>query len=125
MKLEYLALDTSVERLVRRKPKSKVKDKKGKGKDVDTIGLSVQHLAEVVMNGPSLGGGWGSGSDTLGGSLTNGYDWESSGDDEGDGLSMSAVSTKTGLKVETVEGIRFCDVSGVRIFERDVLSGRL
>jgi hypothetical protein len=123
MKLEYLALDTSVERLVRRKPKSKVKDKKGKGKDIDSISLSVQHLSDVVMNGPGLG--WGSGSDTLGGSLMNGYDWESSADDDANGLGMSAISMTTGLRVETIEGIRFCDVVGVRIFERDVLSGRL
>lgn len=32
---------------------------------------------------------------------------------------------KAGLKVETVEGVRFGDVTGVRIFERDVVGGRL
>jgi len=39
--------------------------------------------------------------------------------------SEDEYSGKLGLKVETVEGLRFSDVVGVRIFEKDVLLGRL
>jgi hypothetical protein len=35
------------------------------------------------------------------------------------------ISGKHGLKLETIEGIRFCDVTGVRIFKKDALDGRL
>jgi hypothetical protein len=35
------------------------------------------------------------------------------------------ISGKIGLKVETMDGLRFCDVTGVRIFEKDILGGRL
>src|SRR6266536_3734708 len=63
MKLEYLALDSSVERLVRRKvstSKTEKKDQKGKGKDNSNVPL----LAELVY-GP--GGVWGEGSGMGGG----------------------------------------------------------
>jgi hypothetical protein len=94
MKLEYLALDLTVERLVRRPP-TKEAGKKAKGKEKDG-GLST-----------SVG-------------TANGEATESSDSDEDE-----EVGGKTGLKVETIDGIRFSDIDGVRIFEKDVLGGRL
>jgi len=124
MKLEYLALDTSVERLVRRKQpktgKEKAADKKGKGKAKGMDNTS-KALAELII-GLGSSSTWGDG----GSSSSNGlatpvlFEWQESSDDE-DPVAIS----KTGLKVETIEGIRFCDVTGVRIFETDVLAGRL
>jgi len=124
MKLEYLALDTSVERLVRRKQpktgKEKAADKKGKGKAKGMDNTS-KALAELII-GLGSSSTWGDG----GSSSSNGlatpvlFEWQESSDDE-DPVAIS----KTGLKVETIEGIRFCDVTGVRIFEKDVLAGRL
>jgi hypothetical protein len=134
MKLEYLALDTSVERLVRRTPKPSQKrkvDVKGKGKETskDTESGTVKgitSLAELIME---PGGGWT--ADFLHGSSsvadgTNGMFEVASSDDESEyyGLGGGGLSGK-GLRIETVEGIKFCDVPGVRIFEKDVLWGRL
>lgn len=114
MKLEYLALDTSVDRLARRKsapPKKVVKNSKGKGKGKELDLVSAKALAELALGN--------SGSNSSWGDSTNSYfDLADSSDDE-DGLG------KTGLKVETVEGVRFCDVTGVRIFEKEIITGRL
>ncbi|KAK0129413.1 hypothetical protein ONS95_001335 [Cadophora gregata] len=110
MKLEYLALDQSVDRLVRRKPMLKPKvDKKGKGKEANWT--SAKALAELVMGSVAVAtsGGWNEDSK---------YDFPDSSDDE-DGI------VKTGLRVETIDGIRFSDVLDVRIFERDILTGKL
>ncbi|KAF4633395.1 hypothetical protein G7Y89_g4716 [Cudoniella acicularis] len=120
MKLEYLALDQYVDRLVRRSKAyasaKKAADKKGKGKGPD----NAKALAEMVL-GP--GGTWpdggvisGSGSSITAGPLV---DWQASSDEEDSGV----IVGKMGLKVEAVEGIRFCDIVGVRIFERDVMGG--
>ncbi|KAG4435478.1 hypothetical protein IFR05_009050 [Cadophora sp. M221] len=110
MKLEYLAVEQALDRLVRRKPMLKPKvDKKGKGKE--TNWTSAKALAELVMGSAAVAttGGW---------SEDGKYDFPDSSDDD-DGI------VKTGLRVETIDGIRFSDVTGVRIFERDVLIGRL
>ncbi|KAH7385118.1 F-box domain-containing protein [Cadophora sp. MPI-SDFR-AT-0126] len=110
MKLEYLALDQALDRLVRRKPMLKPKvDKKGKGKEANWT--SAKALAELVMGSAAIStsGGWNEESK---------YDFPDSSDDE-DGI------VKTGLRVETIDGIRFSDVLGVRIFERDILTGKL
>ena len=131
MKLEFLAVDLTVERLVRRKPtpgKSKPKaDKKGKGKAIDGADCfkpdtmtSIKALAEMVIGGPNSS--WAASSDGIGGgSALSVLDWESSCDEE----EVFGVSSKTGLKIETVEGIRFCDVPDVKIFTRECLDGRL
>jgi hypothetical protein len=110
MKLEYLALDTSIERIVRRRasPKKATKDTKGKGKASGFDLLSSNALAELALGNSGSGSGW-----------DNAYfDIAESSDDE-DGLGRS------GLRIETVEGVRFCDVIGVRIFEKEIISGRL
>jgi hypothetical protein len=124
MKLEYIAIDQAIERLVlRSKAKSgKKSDKKstktkskGKGKAAD-----MKHLTDMVL-GP--GGSWPSGTNGSGASNSNvQYDWQASSDEESDPV---PIVNKNGLKLETVEGIQFTDVSDVRIFEKDVISGRL
>jgi hypothetical protein len=132
MKLEYIALDNSVERLVRRVPLPKKEvDNKGKGKEVagGAHGASKKAFAQLVLGS---GGVWPDGT-TMGSGLTSGLGTsgigsmnflEDSEDDESAEWGVG-ISGKIGLKVETVEGIRFCDVTGVRIFEKDVLGGRL
>ncbi|CZR69242.1 uncharacterized protein PAC_19142 [Phialocephala subalpina] len=112
MKLEYLALDTSVERLARRKyPRAKKVTSKGKGKAKELDLVSAKALAELALgnSGPSVG--WGD--------STNAYFDLAESSDEEDGLG------KSGLRIETVEGVRFCDVTGVRIFEKEIIAGRL
>jgi hypothetical protein len=126
MKLEYLALETSVERLVRRAPVQKVVvDKKGKGKEkLSTKGKTLAQLALAQHTSWSSTSGIGIGNAGLDGlSLAPipGYptSWDESDEDDLD------IGGKMGLRIETVEGIRFSDVSGVRIFEKDILLGRL
>ncbi|KAI6716641.1 hypothetical protein PZA11_001772 [Diplocarpon coronariae] len=103
MKLEYLALDHSVDRLVRRKPMPRPAS--GKAKELDWT--SAKALAQLVMG--SSAGGWVDESK---------YDFPDSEDDE-DGI------VKTGLQVETIDGMRLSDVVGIRIFERNVITGKL
>ncbi|TVY82215.1 hypothetical protein LSUE1_G007323 [Lachnellula suecica] len=116
MALEYLALDQSVDRLVRRsKPKTKA-DKKGKGK-----ASSVASTFADIIKG--LDGKYS--DDSVGGPYTPGpnYDWlATSSDEEADAMSYVG---KLGLRIETIENIRFGDITGVRIFEKDVIGGRL
>jgi hypothetical protein len=122
MKLEYIALDTSIERLVRRKqPNTAKADKKGKGKAKGGMDHTSKALAELII-GLGSSSPWGDGASSSSTDLGTPVlvDWQESSDEEDPG----AIS-KTGLKVETIEGMRFCDVSGVRIFEKDVLAGRL
>ncbi|KAH8656053.1 hypothetical protein BGZ60DRAFT_385021 [Tricladium varicosporioides] len=119
MKLEYLALAEYVDRLVRRsrsRAKKAAADKKGKGKAFETT----KALAEMVL-GP--GGTWPDGGAINGPGLSS----SSTGllVDSSDEEDVGYVIGKLGLKVEAVEGSRFCDITGVRIFERDVLDGRL
>ena len=122
MILEYIALDNSVARLVRRLPLPIQKvDYKGKGKEVSG---SLENSSKKSYTQMVLGsnGSWPDGASLalgLGASVSD----EESEDDDGSEWGLS-ISGKT-LKVETIEGIRFCDVTGVRIFEKDVLGGRL
>lgn len=44
---------------------------------------------------------------------------ESSSDEEDDGFGLN------GTKVETVEGMQFCDVDGIKIFKKEIVAGRL
>ncbi len=107
MKLEYIALDNTVERLVRRakQPKSKGKGKavnKGKGKEKASgagPGTSFPSLDSMLLPSPPS---------------------ESSEDDMD-----TEDDLVPGLKLETLEGVRFYDIYGVRIFRKDVMLGRL
>lgn len=102
MKLEYIGLHEAIDRLVRRPRANKnaKKDKKGKGKATTII-------AEAL-----LGDDWTDPSTMS--------DWQASSDDD-----EAVMVGELGLKVETVEDIRFYEISGVRIFEKDVIFGRL
>ncbi|PMD47972.1 hypothetical protein L207DRAFT_416786 [Hyaloscypha variabilis F] len=124
LKLEYIALVDNVERLVRRKPSpksSKLTDKKGKGKASLKMDNTSKALAELIIGlGPSSS--WGEGSGGSNGTATPMMEWQDSSDDEE--MSLGGLGNP-GLKIETIEGIRFCDVGGVRIFEKDILAGRL
>ena len=125
VQLEYIALDAAIERLVRRKvtPKAAPRfDRKGKGRamreDIDPTSKALGELIIGLGTSPAWSDG---GSGASNGTATPVLqEWHDSSDDE-DGIH----SGQTGLKIETIEGIRFCDVVGVRIFEKDVLSGRL
>jgi hypothetical protein len=134
MKLEYIALDASVERLVRRAKKPKptktsAAEDKGKGKEVDAKGKGKGKEKQVSANNdesitfvypnltplsaiPGMVQHWDSGSDSES-SVDGGEDDSSS--DEKDSV----------LKLETLEGVKFYDVLGVRIFRKDILAGRL
>jgi len=123
LKLEYIALVDNVERLVRRKPtpkSTKLGDKKGKGKASSKMDNTSKALAELII-GLGTSSSWGDGSGAGNGTATPMLEWQDSSDDE---ESINGLGVP-GLKIETIEGIRFCDVSGVRIFEKDILAGRL
>ena len=51
--------------------------------------------------------------------LVTPYDWQDSSDDEVEGM-----YGKNGLRIETLI-LRPCDVDGIRIFEKEILTGRL
>lgn len=107
MKLEYIALDGNVERLVRRQPEPKsqtASKSSGKGKGKAT--LSAIESASIGSIFPTLLG-------------ANGE--ESSSEEESDGDDDYIP----GLKLETLESGRFYDVYGVRMWRKDVLMGRL
>jgi hypothetical protein len=114
MNLEYIALDQTIDRLVRRKPiVNSVPSKKAKGK-----GKQCNILLDLVMgtntSGISSVPTW---EAAIAGSAASHL--ESSDDEDEDG------SLSRGLIVETLSGMRFCDITGVRIFEKDILNGYL
>lgn len=106
MKLEYIALENNVERLVRRSPKSKQKGKgkateKGKGKDGGpSATTSAFPTLETLLLAPEV----------------ETSEDESVNSDEDFG---------PGLKLETLENVRFYDVYGVRMWRKDILLGRI
>lgn len=111
MKLEYIALENTVERLVRRAKKTK---SKGKGKAME----------KGKGKGKEMGGGTTSGGPavpTLDSILSPPPISESSEDE----YLNSEDEVGPGLKLETLEGVRFYDIFGVRIFRKDVMMGRL
>jgi hypothetical protein len=118
MKLEYLALGEAVERLVRQKPR-KV-DKKGKGK-AKQGGGGRKNVADMFSPKKPSGSPIQSAValQKIGMVPAPPIFWDDSDDDD------LRVGGKNGLLVETVEGIEFSDIPGVRIFEKDVLCGRL
>lgn len=123
MKLEYIALGSTVERLVRRarKPKPlKAQDKsdvKGKGKEVagvekaDKNPLGLVSLDQLMM----MGGGK---------KVEEPSSEESEGEDEDDGREWDG-DRGPGMRLETLEGVSFFDVPDVRMWRKDVLGGWL
>jgi hypothetical protein len=110
LKLEWISIDDErVERILRVQdsPKKPAKDKKDKGK---------AKALQSVMNG--LTGISSSIGDTLPPMPFDG--WDSSSDSEDDYMEQPSK-----VKLETVEGVQFCDVWDVRIFKKEVMAGRL
>jgi hypothetical protein len=140
-KLEYLALEKSVEQLVRKKKgagavgddrdaksgkNGAARKNKGKGKGKGKKGFVEAVLGAEGTWGLGLGAGiaadaeWGDlgaglGADGWGDSASESESESEDGEGEGSGI----------WKVESVEGLKFCDVVGVRIFEKDVVYMRL
>jgi hypothetical protein len=113
MKLEYLALENTVERLVRRIRQPKAKNKgnmvdKGKGKAKESTPseatgvTSYPNIMEMIKPAE-----------------------EASSSDYESGYGNSEDESVPNLKLETLEGVRFYDIFGVRIFRKDVMMGRL
>lgn len=106
MKLEYLALRNDLERLVRRRRNpfaNKKKLDKGKGKEKE------MSPAQAVLH--AMGGEHGA-------EEKKGESSDDEGDSEGEGAGP-------GVKLESLEGVKFYDVYGVDIFKKDVMTGRL
>lgn len=109
LKLEWLAIDDDerVERILRLKeiPKEIMKGKSAKSKGKEKAAplitfLNADNFPVLTLDNPDLGS-------------------ESDEDDEG-------VTTLDGRsKLETIDNIHFYDVWGVRIFKREVVTGRL
>jgi len=99
MKLEFVALDGNVERLIRPAAKARARSKgKGKGKAAESGGAFP----------------------TLESMVTGVKGDESSSEEESEGEGYMP-----GLKLRTQESGRFYDVYGVRMWRKDVLLGRL
>ncbi|KAK4196825.1 hypothetical protein QBC40DRAFT_268158 [Triangularia verruculosa] len=127
LKLEWISIDDDdrVERLIRARdlPKRK-KDgrekKKGKKKVVPTTGMGSTSLGLILPSietgaaGEATSSAW---LEAIGGNGSS--DSEDSGDDGEEDERFRAS------KIETVGDMRFFDVYGVRIFEKEVVSGRL
>jgi hypothetical protein len=101
MKLEFVALDGNVERLIRPAAKARARSK-GKGKAAEESG------------------GGGGAFPTLETLITGVKGDESSSEEESEGEGYLP-----GLKLKTQESGRFYDVYGVRMWRKDVLLGRL
>jgi len=118
LKLEYLACIDTVERLVRRKviklgkthtaTEKKARSQK-KIKAMQTNwGITPDMLDVNYIHSTAVDAG-----------LVTPYDWQDSSDDEVEGM-----YGKNGLRIETLI-LRPCDVVGIRIFEKEILTGRL
>ncbi|KAK4241933.1 hypothetical protein C8A03DRAFT_11841 [Achaetomium macrosporum] len=127
LKLEYIAIDEDdrADQLIRVSDwyKDGGDTKSGEGKSAEKEGKGKQKAAGVNLSSLNLG----STSDLdipaiisaeLGeeGSSAGSDDWET--DEEGD-------DEPVGQKIETIDGIPFCDVPGVRIFKKEIVAGRL
>ncbi|PQE20195.1 f-box domain-containing protein [Rutstroemia sp. NJR-2017a BBW] len=143
-KLEYLALEKSVEQLVRKKKgvgagdgrdakngknggAGKTADGKNKGKGKK----KGKGFVEAVLGAEGtwgLGLGAGMPGDGEWGDLALGLGVDGVGDSASESESEDGEGGAAGSgvwKVESVEGLKFCDVLGVRIFEKDVIYARL
>lgn len=114
MKLEYLALGPGVERLVRHVPKEV---DKGKTKVKPANPASNKNLMDMLPGHPA--------SESAMALLKMGVFGNMPGSTVESDDEELHYRGKNGLVVETIEGIEFSDIPGVRIFEKDVLYGRL
>ena len=107
------------------KPKAKALNRKGKGREKPGSASSIKTLADLVLgpNGAAIGASESLMNNPLvgAGGLGNAsvFEWPETSDEEDEFLG------KSGLKVETIDGIKFHDISGVKIFEKGILGGRL
>ncbi|KAI9833763.1 MAG: hypothetical protein M1819_003496 [Sarea resinae] len=117
MKLEYIALDNTLERLIRRPRKPK------KAKKAQALADPNQKLS---TNGPPSAGPPSdtivNGSSGSGNASPSTADGDSSSEDSDD---LDSVASGAGLKIETKEDRKFYDIRGIRIFRKDVKAGRL
>jgi hypothetical protein len=103
-------------------------------------GVSAEEVDVSAMIATELGSSGNGGSWTGGGGGGSGSSGSSAGLGLGIGGSSSAAAALDesdsedetgedggflGQKIETVEGISFCDIEGVRIFKKEVVAGRL
>ncbi len=113
LKLEWIPIDddTCAERILRPSevPKKPKKKSKGKEKAVSPPAFSNGSASSDVIPILSLDS-WDAGSTSAG-----------AGGDESDEDEEELQS----IKLETLEGVHFSDVWGVKIFEKEITSGRL
>ena len=121
LKLEYIGLDYTVERLQRKvkvAKKRKAKNSgatqsKGEGNDAHpNLARPGQDVDSI--DDSEIGASSSSDSDSNG----------SGGDNEGEDEDEDG-NTQSLLKMETLENVKFYDVYGVRICRKDVMAGRL
>jgi hypothetical protein len=115
MKLEYIALENSVERLVRRvrKPKANTKGK-DKGKAVDKgKSTAVPPIGSVANAYPTIA------------NMLDVQEADTVSSEDESGCGGSDDDMGPGLKLETLEGVRFYDVYGVRMWRKDIMHGRV
>lgn len=140
MKLEYIAQDSNVERILWEKPKPKKAkvttpgsseakvDIKGKGKAIDTgLGSPLDSPMPTLNAGPIF--------PSLATMVAGEKEMESSSEEETEdeapgsgGSSSSSVpgfKEKKGLKCRTIDHGKVADVWGVRMWRKEVLSARI
>jgi len=122
MKLEYFALDSSVERIIRKKVEPERTNVKGKGKEKAAKKHKNDGKVVILSNGS-----WTVGNPSqvypmgtphhLAPTVPAGLDWGSDSDDDEESPSRS--------KIDTTSDMRFSNITDVRIFEKEVMMGRL
>lgn len=130
MKLEYIAQDNSVERIVweKKQPKKakeapKKVDVKGKGKAVETPGSTTVSTPGVDGQPPIF--------PSLATMVAGAKEEASSSEEESedDGASVSGAGSvngpKKGLRCRSLEHGKFYDVFGVRMWKKEVLAARI
>lgn len=127
MKLEYIAQDNSVERIVWEKPSAKKAkpdtpkvNAKGKGKALNT-GSTPASPTSVGAQPPIF--------PSLTTMVAGAKEEESSSDDDSDDDGSSGTGSlkesRKGLKCKSQEHGKFYDVFGVRMWKKEVLSARV
>jgi len=122
MKLEYLALESLVDRIVRKKLEPELVDIKGKGKEKAPKKHKNEGKVVILSNGS-----WTVGNPSqvypigtphhLAPTVPAGLDWGSDSEDEEEPPSRP--------QIDTMSDMRFSNITDVRIFEKEVMMGRL
>ncbi|OLN97334.1 hypothetical protein CCHL11_01077 [Colletotrichum chlorophyti] len=121
LKLEWISIDDDrVERIIRpppQTPAAKREEKKNKGKAKAKAKASASY-GGFSASGTGVGVGSASGNDSFPPLPIPGWDTDTDSDDEDTDIVANT-------KLETVEGVHFYDVWDVRIFKKEVMTGRL